>query len=83
MTPLWGRMWKVEGRMYGENREYPQVAHLLVPVGIMVVGAVLAVTLDPIWWVLVIGLAGRFVYLLYLLNQRRHRQEEERSTVAP
>ena len=51
--------------------------------GLTLVGAVLAVTLDPIWWVLVIGLAGRFVYLLYLLNQRRRRQEEERSTVAP
>lgn len=69
--------------MYGENREYPQPAHLLVPIGIMVVGAVLAMTMDPIWWVLVIALAGRAIYLGYLLNQRRRRKAEQRSTVAP
>lgn len=69
--------------MYGENSEYPQLAHLLVPVGIMVVGAVLAVTLDPLWWLLVAGFAGRAIYLGYLLNQRRRRQAEERSTVTP
>lgn len=57
--------------MYGENREYPQSAHLLVPLGVMVVGAVLAFIHTPLWWLLVAAFAGRAAYLLWLLALRR------------
>ena len=67
--------------MYGENREYPQPAHLLIPIGVMVVGAVLGVVHKPIWWLLVVAFAGRAGYLLWLINQRR-RRTREKSTVA-
>lgn len=68
--------------MYGENREYPQRAHLLTPVGVMIIGVVLAITHHPLWWLLVAAFAGRALYLLWLLNSRRRRRDHETSTVA-
>lgn len=59
--------------MYGETRPYPQPAHLLVPLGVMVVGAVVAVLHHPMWWLLVAAFAGRAGYLAYRMYRRRTR----------
>ncbi|WP_040284635.1 hypothetical protein [Tessaracoccus massiliensis] len=69
--------------MYGENREYPQAAHLLSPVGVMIIGIVLAVTHHPLWWLVVAAFAGRVLYLVWLMHQRRRRRATQESTVTP
>lgn len=69
--------------MYGENREYPQAAHLLTPIGVVVVGMVLAIVHSPVWWLLVTAFAGRAAYLGWLLAQRRRSATPQPGTVAP
>ncbi|MDO5676847.1 MAG: hypothetical protein Q4G35_04990 [Propionibacteriaceae bacterium] len=68
--------------MYGENRDYPQRAHLLVPLGVMIIGLILAITHNPLWWLLVAAFAGRALFLLWLMNKRNRRSERDSSTVA-